>query len=189
MNPITAGIGIVGLGTSLFFGQRASEDASKVAANEQAQFATQKAVNAQRQSAMELSARRQQMETFRNTQRQRAMGIQAATNQGAQYGSGLAGGTADTQNQGAFAQLGINQNLTIGRNIFGLDNQISDLKAQESQFKSDQATNTQWASLGNSLMQGAGTLGKVATYGAGQIGNAATNMNWLSGGPTGFLST
>lgn len=188
MDPITLGIGLVGLGTSAFFGQRASEDAKAVSANEQQQFGLQKQVNDQRQGAMELSARRQQLETFRNTQRQRAMGLNAAVGQGAQYGSGLPGGQADTTNQGLFASQGISQNLQIGRNIFGLDNQITDLKSQESQLKSDQATNQSWASLGNSIMSNAGTIGKVTNYGFTQASNATTSMNWLSQGPTGFLN-
>jgi len=187
MDPITLGIGAIGLGTSLFFGNKASEDASKIAENEQQQFGIQKQVNAQRQQAMELSARRQQLEVFRNTQRQRALGLASATGQGAQYGSGLQGGQADTLNQGLFGVQGINQNLAIGRNIFGLDNQITDLKSQESQLKSNQATDQSWASLGGSIMSNAGTLGKIGNYGATQVANASTSFNWLAGGPTGFL--
>lgn len=187
MEPITAAIGAIGLGANLFFGQRAKEDANYINADEQRKFGLQKDVNAQRQTAMELSGRRQQMEDFRNMQRARAQGIQNATTQGANKGSGLQGGIADVENQGFFASAGVNQNLQIGRNIFSIDNNITDLNADESNRKADQATNQQWASLGGSVMQNAGTIGKVAQYGFGQGANAYQNLSWLSQGPTGFL--
>lgn len=187
MDPVTLGIGAAGLATSLFFGQRAGEDAQKINADEQQKFGLEQQVNAQRQSAMELSGRRQQLETFRNMQRARSAGLTNASNQGAQYGSGLGGGQADVTNQGYFAAQGVNQNLQIGRNIFGLDNSITGINSNESNLKADQAGNQQWASLGGAVMSNAGTLGKVGTYGFGQIGNAASNMSFLANGPTGFL--
>ena len=187
MDPLTLGIGAIGLAANLFFGQRASEDANKTQALEQQRFGLEKQVNDQRRQAMELSGRRQQLENFRNMQRARAQGIQAATNQGAQFGSGLQGGIADVENRGFFAAQGVNQNLAIGRNIFALDDQISDNKALQSRYKSDQATNSQWASLGGSIMSNAGTIGKIGSYGGTQLSNAFQDFKWLGGGATGFL--
>lgn len=80
----------------------------------------------QRFAAMELDAKRKQIEVIRNQQRARALGLTVANAQGARQGSGI---------QGAYGQIsgattdnlnGIFQNLEIGRNIFGINRGISD---------------------------------------------------------------
>lgn len=187
MDPVTLAIGGVGLATSIFGGMGAAHDASQISADEQQKFGLEQQVNEQRRIQMNLSARRQQLEDFRNTQRARAMGIAAAVSQGAQYGSGAAAGAGAVKSQGLYAAQGVSQNLQIGNNIFGLDNQISGINSQEAALKGNMATNQQWASLGGSIMSNAGTLGKTATYLGGQASNAVSSLNWLSGGPTGFL--
>lgn len=171
MDPISLGIGAIGLGMQLYGGISASQDAQR--ANQvQQDVTTQEAnVNVQRQQAMELSARRQQMEVFRNTQRARAQGLNAATNQGASYGSGLQGGQAQATDQGLFNVAGINQNLQIGRNIFGLDAKISADKMQLSSIQADQITDQAWSGFGGALTKNAGTLANIGQYGAGQFKN------------------
>lgn len=82
-------------------------------------------VEAQRQQAMELDARRQSMEVIRTQQRAQAMGLTNATSQGASRGSGVQGGYAQASGQANVNLLGIGQNLAIGRAIFGLDAGIS----------------------------------------------------------------
>src|SRR5882762_9653538 len=152
MDPLTLGIGAVGLGLKLFGTMSASDDSAKIADLERKKFGVEQQVNDQRQIAMNLSARRQQLEVYRNTQRARAQGLNAAVQQGAQFGSGLAGGQAATSSQGLFNQMGITQNQAIGNNIFGLDNQISGFNMQESTLKGKQATDQGWASLGGSIL-------------------------------------
>lgn len=187
MDPITLGISAVGLGLSLWGQSKASEDAAQVAQLERQKFGVEQQVNAQRQQQMELSARRQQLEIFRNTQRARAMGLNAAVNQGAQYGSGLAGGQASTTSQGLFNSQGVNQNLQIGRNIFGLNDKISSLNMQESTVKGKQAEDQGWASLGGSILSNAGTIGNLGKFGATSFGNLNLGNMFMGGGsPSGY---
>lgn len=87
----------------------------------------QQQIEAQKAQAMELDARRQQLETIRNQQRNRALAL----------ATGVASGGSVTNNsalQGAYGQasgqtgvnlLGIQQNLQIGRDIYGLNQNIS----------------------------------------------------------------
>ncbi len=171
MDPITLGIGAVGLGLKLFGSLSASSDANKISQVEQQKFGVEQQVNDQRQQAMNLSARRQQLEIFRNTQRARAQGLNAAVQQGAQFGSGFAGGQASTQSQGLFNSLGVSQNQQIGNNIFGLDSRISGLNSQEAGLKGQMATDQGWSSLGGSILSSAGTLGGIAKSAGGAFGN------------------
>lgn len=85
----------------------------------------QQQVEAQKAQAMEMDARRQQLEVIRNQQRGRAMALTAATAQGAKSGSGLQGGYGQVSGQSGVNLLGIQQNLQTGRDIFGLNQTIS----------------------------------------------------------------
>jgi hypothetical protein len=192
MDPVSIGIQAVGMGMKLFGAFSGASDSSEYASQnnsyEQQKFGLEKQVNQQRQQAMELSARRQQLEVFRNTQRARAQGLNAATNQGAQFGSGLQGGQAESASQGLFNAQGINQNLQIGQNIFGLDNQITGINSQQStlkaRYQSQQAQDQAWQSLGGSLMQSGGTIGNIsgaASSGFSQVAGLFSGGS-LSGG-------
>lgn len=87
-------------------------------------------IEAQRMKAMQLDARRRQMEVIRNQQRYRAVGLTNATAQGAQFGSGLQGGYGQISGQSGVNLLGIQQNLQIGQDIFGLNQAITGQKQQ-----------------------------------------------------------
>lgn len=202
MDPITLGIGAVGLGLSIFGGMSAADDAKQLA-QQQTQLANQTyeintkisglegQVNQQRKAQMELSGRRMQMENFRNVQRSRAMGLNASVNQGAQFGSGLQGGQAQEANQGLYNAQGINSNLEIGRNIFGLNDQISAQKMALSgvqnhfagvmgSLQSQMATDQGIANIGGAVTKSAGMLGNMTTSvlgGSGPIGTFAGGGN------------
>lgn len=83
-------------------------------------------IEGQRQQAMEIDARRRGLEVIRNQQRARAVALTNATAQGASRGSGLQGGYGQISGQSNVNAMGIQQNLLIGQNIFGLNNQITD---------------------------------------------------------------
>lgn len=177
MDPISAGLGIIGLGMNIFGGFSSAGEASKQAALSQQIGAQEQDINSQKHDQMMLSARRQQVENFRNVQRARAMGLNAAVSQGAQFGSGLQGGQAQATNQGYENDLGINQGVAIGNNIFADNSKISGLRSQISASQSSQATDQGIASLGSSLMGGAKTFGNLAS-GAGSF----SFSNIFSGG-------
>lgn len=177
MDPITLSFGLIGLGTSLFGSMGQSETASKVA-SVSADVAKQEGlVNDQRKQQMELQARRQQLENIRNTQRARALGTAAAVNQGASLGSGLGGGQAEAYDTGATNELGINQNLEIGRNIFGLDDKISADKMQLASLGGDAAKYSGIANFGNSIFKSAGTIGNLLGGGGSSKGSIGTFSN------------
>lgn len=158
-------IGAAGTAASMFEGMQASSSQAAGYQNQMNMASLDMQVNNQRQQQMQLTSQRQGVENLRNTQKAKAMGMAAATNQGAQFGSGLAGAQASQTAQGGYNQLGINQNLQIGQNIFGLDNQIDQQKIAYAQNES--AANTSkgmaslfggGASLGMDLLKAAPTL-------------------------------
>jgi len=174
MDPLTLITGasaIGGLAAKLFGGSE-STDAAKAQAQAQSAYNIQQTkleqqVEAQRMNAMEVDARRKQREAIRNQQRAQSMALAAATNQGAQFGSGLQGGYGQIAGETGTSQLGIQQALQTGRNIFGINSQLSQAKIDYSQ---QTAANTQkqlegqaWSSFGGSLIQGAPTFGKVGS--------------------------
>ena len=81
-----AALALAGVGAGMsIFGAREAADAQKQITQAERQ------IEGQRFKAMELDARRKQLEMFRNAQRARAMALSTATSQGAQHGSALAG--------------------------------------------------------------------------------------------------
>lgn len=192
MDPISAGLGILGTGIQLWSSfsaaHKASENAAAVAKENIHIASDEQAINDQKRQQMQLEAGRMQLQQFRNIQRQRALGIAAATNQGAQYGSGLAGGIAQTQGEGNTNLLGINQNLQIGQTIFGINNDISQSKMHLAQLNrdnaQDQANAQAWNSLGGSLVKNSGTIGGLSqdAYAGASRAFALFSPGALSGG-------
>lgn len=184
MDPLTLGISAVGLGIQAFGGYSAARKAKEAYGIQSQITGLESQVNQQRQTAMELSARRQSMEIFRNNQRARSLALNNATNQGASYGnsSGLPGGLAQVQDQSTVNLSGVNQNLEIGRNIFGLDDQISKQKLALSGVQSQMMTDQSISQLGGSIAGSAKTLGSIAQFGYGQIGSGI-NLTGLGFNP------
>lgn len=85
----------------------------------------QQVIEAQKRNAMELDARRNQLEIIRNQQRARAMGLTNATSAGSSKGSGLQGAYGQASGQTGVNLLGVQQNLQIGQNIFDQNANIS----------------------------------------------------------------
>lgn len=175
MDPITLGLGVVGLGMSLIGGIGQANDAKQTAQLEQQKAATsmntaqlEMQQDTVRQQAMELSSRRSQLENVRNTQRARAMAVQAGVSQGAQYGSGNAGGVASTQSQGGFGLNGILQNTQAGESMFALNRGIdqnkitmAQLGGQEASVQGNAATFSGLSAFGGALTGASGNLGKM----------------------------
>lgn len=101
----------------------------------QSTIQSEQQIELQKKQAMEIDGRRQQMEVIRNQQRARAMGLTAATAQGASKGSGLQGGYGQASGQTGVNLLGIQQNLDIGRNIFGFNETISGNRIQQNDLE------------------------------------------------------
>lgn len=187
MDPISAltmATQVVGLGMSIFGGTSAASDA-KQAANIQSNIAgLQGGLEDQRHIAMELSAHRQQLEILRNNQRARSQAMNNATNQGAQFGSGIQGGLAQIEDQGLFNLAGVNQNLQIGEAQFDINKQITGQKQQLAQVQGQMATDQGIASLGGAITKAGPMVGAIG----GSFGNIKIPGGWVMGGgsPSGY---
>ncbi len=148
MDPISAGLQIIGTGLQIWGSFSAADHAKELAATQREVAADEQQINEQKRLQMQFEGRRMQMEIFRNMQRQRAQATAAAVNQGATEGSGLQGGLAEVTNQSLFNAVGVNTNLQFGNTIFGINNDISNKKMQMADIQSELATDQAWASLG-----------------------------------------
>lgn len=153
---------ITGTALSLFGGIKSSSDAKQAAGINKGIAGDEQQINNQKQMQMQLEGRRMQMENLRNSQRLRAQATAAATNQGANLGSGLQGGLSQISDQSGVQALGINQNQEIGNNIFGINNDISSKKMQLADVQSSQATDAALMSLGGALVKTGGTIGGLS---------------------------
>lgn len=175
-----AGVSAIGLGMSIFGGL----DQSRIA-KEQAMvsgdIATQEqGINHQKQQAMELAGRRQQLEIIRNNQRARALAENNATNQGAQLGSGLQGGLAQVQDQSLFNLVGVNSALETGRSIAGYNDKISQDKIRMAQLGGDAASAAGFASLGGSILKAGPMVGSLSGGFGGSKNSSGTNYGYTS---------
>lgn len=146
------GIGAaVGLGFSAFGAYNQYTSAQKQASISQNIIGLEQQAEGQRRTAMELQARRQNMQILRQNQVARAMATQNATGQGAQYGTGLSAGLSQVQGQTGVNLSGLSQNLQIGENMFDINAQISQQKIAMSQAKAQEAEGAGISSFGKSL--------------------------------------
>lgn len=144
---------------SIFGGVEASEDSKRGAEIAKDQAKQEQGINDVKQRAMEISGRRQQLEMVRNNQRARALAENNATNQGAQFGSGIQGGLAQIQDQSLVNMQGVNFALTQGREINQFNKNISSDKMQMADVQSDLAQDQAWSSLGGSIMKAGPVIG------------------------------
>lgn len=162
MDPVTLGIQAVGLGLQIF-GGFSQANKSKQASGVNRDIAQQEqAINAAKARQMELEGRRTQVENIRNSQRARAMATQAATTQGAQFGTGLQGGLAQVQDKMAWNMLGVDQALATGREINSYNDKISQDKMRLADIGADAATGAGWSSLGGALLKSGSIFGQVS---------------------------
>jgi len=195
MDPISIALSVAGLGMSIFGGfgsasatKEAAQYSQQEAAVSQDEARQQQGINDLKQQQMELEARRTQIENIRNAQRAAAVGLNNATNQGAQFGSGIQGAEGGIFSNALFNMQGVNQAVEIGRGINTFNKNISadritmaGLEGKIASAKGAAADDAAWASLGGALMKAAPV--------AGQIGKGfSPNFNFLFGGgsPSGY---
>jgi hypothetical protein len=153
---ITGGLTAASMVMSYLGGSKASEAAKQQSQLSAANAGLEMQVDQQRQAMMEINAKRQMTEVTRNMQRARAMSLASETSQGAQFGSISGGAQGAVSGQGNFNLAGIDAGLTIGRNIFGLNQQIDQNKIGMAQLGGDIAT-------GQGMMAFGGALGNSIT--------------------------
>lgn len=157
---------ILGLGLGIYGALGASSAAKHIADEEKQIAALEQQADQQRRTAMEISARRYMMQNVRNSQVARSMALSTATNQGAQFSSGLAGGYGSISGQTGTNILGISQNLQIGEKLFDINSQIDSAKIEEAKYKGQEADFSAIGSLGKGLGALGGDIGKFMMFGA-----------------------
>lgn len=180
-NVLGAGVSAIGLGMSIFGGMQQAGIAKEQAGVSADVARQEQGINDQKQQAMELAGRRQQLEIIRNNQRARAMAENSAVNQGAQFGSGLQGGLAQIQDQSTFNLVGVNSALETGRNIAGYNNAISTDKIRLAQLGGDAASAAGFASLGGSIMKAGPAIGALSGGFGGKSSTAGGNYSGTPG--------
>lgn len=101
-------------------------------------------IQAKNAQAMEIGARRQQLEIIRNQQRARSLALSTANSQlgqGAQGSSALGGAYGQISGQTGVNILGVQQNLALGRDIYGLNQQVTGKNVEQA----DLVTQLAWA--------------------------------------------
>lgn len=183
MDPLSAGLGIAGLGLKLLGGILGSSAADDAHAAQVGIFNQEIEANKQKYNAMVLASRRQQLDILRNSQRARALALSSATNQGAQYGTGIQGGLNQIEGQTNTNLLGNAQGLEIGRNMSTISDNISRFNMQLSDAQTSMSNAQGIMSLGGSLMTAGPTIGNIMKGFGGGL-----NLNSIFGGgsPSGY---
>lgn len=161
-NYLGAAVSAVGLGMSIFGGNEQADIAKQQAQVSGDVAKQEQGINAEKQKAMEMSGRRQQLEVYRNEQRLRAQATNSAVNQGAQFGSGLQGGLAQISDQSQFNLFGINSALSTGRSIAGFNDLISQDKIKLASLGGDASAAAGLTSLGGSIMKAGPVIGQLS---------------------------
>jgi hypothetical protein len=179
MDPVTiatAGIAIAGLTTqgvgmfNSYQGSKAQADANKKVAEASGRISGfELQIEGQKMKAMELDAKRRQLEIIRAQQRAAAASLAVTNAQGAKGGSALQGALGQISGTTGQNLLGVTQNLEIGRDIFGFNAAITNEKQTiAAQQALSGVAGTQiglgsgMSSLGGSLVTNASTLGRLS---------------------------
>lgn len=160
----------VGIGFQLF---GMSQSSAAAQANNQAQIAQiqlEEQVQGKQNEAANLGFQRQEMENLRKTQQAMAVGLARGVNQGAQFGSGVAGGQAETQSEGNWNQLGINNAKQTTNDIFALNQQINAQRIAQANAGMNMQTGQAYSSLGSGIINDLPALGRL-TSGFGNSSN------------------
>lgn len=154
-----AGIGLQVAGTA---------QAAK-ASKQRSQYEQQIAADQQRQEAlrrqqMELENSRRRVEALRQQQRARSTALAAATNQGADFGTGLQGGYGQISGQTGGNLLGLSQSLALGRANFDINSDISSARYGIASSNSSYNTGQGLSSLGGGIISSLGPISSLSGF-------------------------
>ena len=180
MDPITGALAIAGLGMQLFgaggaFGATSSMSglASQEAQLSQQNTQLQMQENEQRRLAMQISGRRQETENARRAQLRASQSRSAGVAQtGGTTSSGVVQGQQQAVAGGAYGNLGVQENLEIGGNLFDIQNKISGNQITMAGLQGQMASLQGQASI----FSGIGALGGSLAGSAGPLGNILGNF-------------
>lgn len=181
MDPMSA-MALIGMGSQVIGSILGVAGAAQHQQAQQQIVRLQQQQEIQRMQAMELDARRRQLEVIRNAQRAQSLSLAVATSQGAQFGSGLGGAQGQISGASGSNLLGISNNLEIGRNMFDINTQISAQKINMSDADTLSATGQGVNQFGGSLLNAAGTIKNLyGNYSGGTAGaSSGATPSWLN---------
>lgn len=166
MPALTTAIAIAGLGLAAGGAAMQFQGASSAAHAQQQQLMLQQQEEAQRKQQMELDAMRRKREMVRQSIAARAASLTATTSQGAGgvNGSALPGAYGGIAGQTGVNIQGADQNLEIGRNMFGLKSQetLSSMAYARAQARTGFGQGL--SSLGQGLIKNMEPISRVGTY-------------------------
>lgn len=149
-----------------FIGQRQAAKAQAQTAKRQAYFS--KRAEAAREQQMRLEASRQRRQQFREGILARATALSTGVNQGAQHGSGVAGGMAQATGTALQGQQTASAAEHLGAQVFEANRNFHTVTAQGAQQMANaqglQALGGAISSFGGAVVQNAGSIGRVGTY-------------------------
>lgn len=162
------GLEAIGLVGGMFEAGQAANVEKQISQQSMDQAQYEEQITGLRQQQMMLFSNRQSMESLRQSQKIRAQGIAAATSSGAQFGSGTKGAQGEAAATQGQSTRNLNQDVSIGRQIFGLTGQIDESKIQSAQLggqlASIQGTQSIFgglSGLGGGLVQSANPLSQI----------------------------
>lgn len=183
MAAVTAAIAAVGLGLSAYGAYQNYQGQKDTAQAQQEALAIQKQQEAERKKAMELDAARRTREMVRQQVAARGMSLATTTNQGAEGGSALQGAYGGESGRTGVNMLGVSQNLEIGREMFGLNQGLTDAYSRMSAGTSRAGLGTSLMGFGTGLINNLGAINRVGGY----VSSWGTNMV-TRGGMGNFMS-
>lgn len=136
------GIGAVGSAVSGYFGMQAEQGVTQSSQNI---AKLQEQANQINYNQARMTISRNSLQEIRNAQTARATAIAGATNQGAQFGSGLAGGEAQIAGQAGTNLLGLNQAASFAGQMNTVNQGISQQEISKAGY---QSTANMWQGIG-----------------------------------------
>lgn len=177
--PLLAVAAVASVGLSAYGTYEQQRAASRSAEYQKNILAQEQAQEAARRKAAELQNRRSQMEMLRNQQRARAMALANATAQSASQGSGLQGGYGQISGEAGNNLLGLDQNFSLGTDIYNSNQIISQNRIGLAGAQSMAAQGQGFSSLGGSILSAATSFNSIG-QGFGGYGGSSYGGNSYS---------
>ncbi len=151
--------GTVAAGTGLVLQQQGAKRARSA---QRSQAAATRRAEAARRRQMQLQARRERRQAFRQQQAAQAQGLQAFASSGAGVNSsGIQGGFAETSSTGAEQIVSVRQNLELGEQIFSANEQSTAAQFGVNRARAQQSTGQGLFNLGTNVVRNSTDIGQI----------------------------
>jgi hypothetical protein len=153
----------LGIGLEIFGGKKSYDAAKDYNAAQVQQIQLEQQQESVRFQAAAIKKNRDDLENLRNTQKAAALGLAAGVNQGAQFGSGVAGGQAEVQDEGTFNALGLSQNWQFTSQNYNLTAQLNQAKIAQANAGLKMQQGNAFSSAGKDVLSALPAIGKLSS--------------------------